>query len=370
MNNLESLHIRFGGNLMNPFRNAEKRSRLRLAASFLVFVVLMAASIVPSFAQGGVQGVGSVSRSGGGGTQHGFLIYGDVKIANADLAKDAAMILDLILYTKGMQVTARQRINPNGRYRFMDIFDGDYWLVVEFDGVEVMRDSLFIPKNMTMEIKHDISLDLRPSTRRTSGPSVVSADVYSRNPANEKLYEKAGKEIQSKSYAEAIVTLRDLVSADAKDFQAWADLGMVYFVQKKFDEAEDSYANATAAKSNYFPAMLSLGRVRLAKKNYEGAVESLEAALKLDSTSASANYFLGESYLQLKKGSKAAEHFNEALKRDPAGMADAHLRLGALYNAAGFKDRAALEYEEFLKKRPDYAERVQLEKYIKDNKKP
>ena len=49
-------------------------------------------------------------------------------------------------------------------------------------------------------------------------------------------------------------------------------------------------------------------------------------------------------------------------------MADAHLRLGALYNLAGYKDRAAAEYEQFLQKKPDYPERKKLEEYIQTNK--
>jgi Tfp pilus assembly protein PilF len=52
------------------------------------------------------------------------------------------------------------------------------------------------------------------------------------------------------------------------------------------------------------------------------------------------------------------------------GMADAHLRLAALYNAVGMKDKAAAEYEEFLKKRPDDPEKQQLQAYITANKKP
>ena len=38
-------------------------------------------------------------------------------------------------------------------------------------------------------------------------------------------------------------------------------------------------------------------------------------------------------------------------------MADAHLRLAMLYNGAGMKDKAAAEYEQFLKKKPNYPER-------------
>lgn len=333
----------------------------KVVMSFVVGVTLLTASGL-SLAQAG--------RTGS--TTRGFLLYGDVKVDEAGLAAGQPMILDVILYTKGMQVTARQRINPNGRYRFSDIFDGDYWLVVEADGVEIARDSLFISKSMTMDIQHDISLTLRSTSRAVPGRGAVisSADLYSRSAANESLYQKAAREIQSKNYSQAITTLQDLVSSDPNDFLAWSDLGMLFFLQKDLDAAENNYTSATHAKASYFPAIFNLGRVRLAKKNYDGAIEALEAALKLDAKSASANYFLGEAYLQMKKGSKAVIYLNEALSLDPVGMADAHLRLAVLYNGAGMKDKAVTEYEQFLKAKPDYPERSKLEKYINDNKKP
>jgi tetratricopeptide (TPR) repeat protein len=72
--------------------------------------------------------------------------------------------------------------------------------------------------------------------------------------------------------------------------------------------------------------------------------------------------------LQLQKGSKAVVYLNEALRLDPEGMAPVHLRLAKLYNAAGMKSKAAGEYEEFLKKRPNYPDRKALEQYITQNK--
>ena len=81
---------------------------------------------------------------------------------------------------------------------------------------------------------------------------------------------------------------------------------------------------------------------------------------------AEANFLLGETYLQAKKGSKAVGYLNEA---ERLGRADAHLRLAALYHAAGLKDRAVAEYEQFLAKEPAYTDKAKLEKYIKENKK-
>ena len=106
------------------------------------------------------------------------------------------------------------------------------------------------------------------------------------------------------------------------------------------------------------------------QKNFDGAVEVLDQAVKIEPGSAQANYFLGEAYLQIKKGSKAVAYLYEALRIDPLGMAEAHLRLAALYHGAGMKEKAAIEYEQFLKKIPDYPDRKKLEQYIAENKKP
>jgi len=57
------------------------------------------------------------------------------------------------------------------------------------------------------------------------------------------------------------------------------------------------------------------------------------------------------------------------LRLDPKNIAEVHLRLALLYDRAGMKDKAAAEYESFLKQRPDYKERKKLEAYISANKK-
>ncbi len=102
------------------------------------------------------------------------------------------------------------------------------------------------------------------------------------------------------------------------------------------------------------------------EKKFDAAVEVLTKAVALPAPSADANFLLGESYLQLKKGSKAVPYLEEAAR---LGRADARLRLATLYNAAGLKDRAAAEYEQYLAAEPDSPDRKKLEDYIKANKK-
>ncbi len=304
----------------------------------------------------------------GAGTRRPFTLFGDLKVDETQ-AGDANtnITFDVILYTRGNEVFGRQRVGNNGRYRFNNVFNGDYYLAVELDNVEIARMPVLIPSNAVEQIRQDLEFRIKGSSR-AAATGVVAADAYTRTNQNSALYQRAAHEIEAKNFTQAVATLRSLVEADPKDYPAWTDLGMVYFIQKDLEAAENSYTSAVQAKPDHVTALVNLGRVRLARKNNEGAVEALEAALKADPKSATANYFLGEAYLGLKKGSKAVVYLNEALKLDPIGMADAHLRLAALYNLAGYKDRAAAEYEQFLQKKPDYPEKKKLTDYIEANK--
>jgi tetratricopeptide (TPR) repeat protein len=334
--------------------------RYELRTTLIVGLILVLQSIALAQA--------TSSSQPGAGTRRNFTLFGDLKVDESQVDDvNANAIFDVILYTRGNEVFARQRVGNGGRYRFNNVFNGDYYLAVELDSLEIARLPVLISINAVEHIRQDLELRWKGAAR--NAPGVVSAEnSYNRSSQNRALYQKAAQEIESKKFSQAIETLRSLVEADPRDFPAWTDLGMVYFIQKDLEAAENSYASAINVKPDHVPALVNLGRARLARKNNEGAVEALEAALKANPGSATANYFLGEAYLALKKGSKAVGFLNEALRLDPVGMADAHLRLGALYNLAGYKDRAAAEYEQFLQKKPDHPDRNRLSEYIEANK--
>jgi tetratricopeptide (TPR) repeat protein len=334
--------------------------RYELRTTLIVGLILVLQSIALAQA--------TSSSQPGAGTRRNFTLFGDLKVDESQVDDvNANAIFDVILYTRGNEVFARQRVGNGGRYRFNNVFNGDYYLAVELDSLEIARLPVLISINAVEHIRQDLELRWKGAAR--NAPGVVSAEnSYNRSSQNRALYQKAAQEIESKKFSQAIETLRSLVEADPRDFPAWTDLGMVYFIQKDLEAAENSYASAINVKPDHVPALVNLGRARLARKNNEGAVEALEAALKAKPGSATANYFLGEAYLALKKGSKAVGFLNEALRLDPVGMADAHLRLGALYNLAGYKDRAAAEYEQFLQKKPDHPDRKRLSEYIEANK--
>jgi tetratricopeptide (TPR) repeat protein len=308
---------------------------------------------------------GTVMRTGGN-----HVVYGDIKVNESQASGGKPISFDVILFNEFGNLISRQRVQSNGRYRFIDLADGRYYIVIEFESSELTRVNVDFSSPVKTDSQQDIEFQWRDLAGGARASVISAADKYNRPDKTAAVFSKASEAIEKKHYDLAISLLRKIVETDPSDFVAWKELGTAYFIQKDFAEAEKAYTQAILKHPNYALALISLGRLRIAQKNFDGAIEVLTQAVKAQPTSAQANYFLGEAYLQIKKGSLGVGYLNEALKLDPVGMADAHLRLGALYNAVGMKDKAAAEYEEFLKKRPDDPEKQKLQEYIKANKKP
>ena len=333
--------------------------RVELKQCLLLLLLLWASGTSVCLAQRGVP----ASRS------TGFTLFGDVEVSGEAVSDSRALTFDLFLYSRSGVLLDRQKVGSKGRYRFLNVPAGDYDLVIEFENAEVARAQVRLA-GVPTDFRQDVALEWRPGPPKANKPEVLSAeDIYNRKAINQDRFEKARAAFDKKDYDLAIAFLRQIVAEDRGDFQAWSELGTSYLVQNNLIEAERAYLTATEIRPTFFRALLNLGKVRLLKKDFEGALTVLTQAVNAKPTSAEANFYTGEAYLQLKKGSKAVTYLYEALRLEPIKMADAHLRLATLYNGAGMKDKAAAEYEAFLKKKPDYADRNKLEKYIAENKK-
>ena len=302
------------------------------------------------------------------------ILYGDAHVDNSEGA-GKPMSFTIVLSMVGGTVIGRQTVDNGQRYRFNDLLDGDYDVSVEVENRTITRDRVRLYAQSGIgktDVRHDIDLEIRATgvTTKPKSATISADDVYNRSDANQKLFDAAQRSTNEKKYDQSIAALKQIVDNDAKDFQAWTELGTVYLLKESYDDAEKSYRAAIDARPEFFLANMNLGRLYSAQKKFEAAVDVLSRAVKIKPDSADANHLLGEAYLQLKKGSLAVGYLNEAIRLDPQGKAELHLRLALLYNGAGMKDKAAAEYEAFLKQRPDYKDRKKLEQYISDNKKP
>ncbi|HEX8920286.1 MAG TPA: tetratricopeptide repeat protein [Pyrinomonadaceae bacterium] len=302
--------------------------------------------------------------------QGNITLFGDIKIDDSKADTPAPSTVTVILYDRSLKVVARQNVSTRGRYRFTNLRrDEDYELVVEAEEGEIARVKLNLLDPSDIGIRQDFEFEWKskssPVSKQMTG--VISAeDLYNRSAPNKSLFQKAQEAAGKKKYEQAVTFLRQILDSDKLDFPVWTLLGTLYLVQEKVDDAEKAYLSALEAKPSYVLALLNLGRLRASKKRFDQAIEPLTRAVELRPQSGEANLLLGEAYLQIRKGSKAIPYLDEAAR---LGRAEAHLRLAWLYNAAGLREKAAVEYEEFLKKNPGYADRKKLEQYISANKK-
>jgi tetratricopeptide (TPR) repeat protein len=293
------------------------------------------------------------------------VLFGDVKIDDTRMEGPAAKVM-VVLYKDVGGEMGRQAVSNGSRYRFSNLVVGEYELAIEVNNEEIGRVRVTIQglSNDPHGFRQDLDFALTPKGARTK-PGVVSADAYNRSAANKSLFQKAQEATDKKKYDLAVSFLKQIVENDKLDYQAWTLLGTVFVVEEKPEDAENAYLSALEAKPTFALALLDLGKLRSSQKKFAEAIDPLTRAVDSQPASGDANYLLGEAYIQIKKGSKAIPYLNQAAN---LGRPDAHLRLGWLYNAAGMKDKAAIEYEEFLKKKPDYQDRKKLEEYISANK--
>ena len=304
-------------------------------------------------------------------------LYGDLKVDESKVSGLKPISFQVILTGRNRSEIGHQSVTKGGRYRFENLANGTYYISVRMDNTEVANVRVVLSGSTGSDYRvggdyrQDIALEWRPAdSGHDAKPGVVAAvKHYDRPPENEALFERAEKSLQEHDYDRASSQLRQLVDRDPNDFEAFTQLGTVYFFSKKPAEAEKAYLRAVELQPESVLALLDLGKLRLDQKNFSGAVEILSKAVALPPPSAEVNYFLGEAYLNLKKGSKAVDYMNSALKIDPIGKAEIHLRIAEIYDVVGLKDLAAVEYEKFLEKRPDYSEKKKLQKYISQNRK-
>lgn len=285
-------------------------------------------------------------------------LYGDLKVEGLDQTA-VTRTFSVLLEKAGGQVFGRVPLPPGGRYRFNDVPNGEYLLVVELENDQVYREQFILYEGRATEIRKDIEL-LWQSGQEVTFPQTV----YARSADNRRRFESATAALQSGDLKRAATLLAEAVESDAADFEAWTELGTVEFQRERDNEAQAAYSRALALQPDYFPALLNLGKLHLGGNRYEQAIVPLERAVQLVPAHAEANHLLGEAFLGVKKGSKAVPYLETAIRLDPQRMADIHLRLAQLYDRAGMRDRAASEYREYLRKRPDSPRRAELERYI------
>ena len=340
-------------NRAHNYREIRQTTR-RIRSTLLTFVFLIIHT-VPAAGQAG-----------------GHTLFGDLKVDETNVDEVVPLSFDIMLYTESGTLIGRQTVTNNSRYRFLEVANGRYDVVVEVEGSEVARVRVLVQSAYKTDFRQDIHLEWRAGARqrqRAKPQTISAADFYDRPGRNKSRFERAQRLLDNGRDREAASLLKEIVDTDPGDFQAWSELGTAHLMGGELADAERAYRRAIQERPTFALALLNLGRLLITQKRFAESIDPLYSATQARPNSADAHFLLGKTYLNVKQGSKAVPQLNEALRLDPQGKADAHLLLAALYDAAGLKDRAANEYEQFLLKRRNYVDRKKLERYIIEHKK-
>ena len=125
-----------------------------------------------------------------------------------------------------------------------------------------------------------LSANAQTSAPLQSGTTVRHHKVAVEDPSLPPELVQAEADIEKKDYSGAEPLLKQVVDHDAKNYQAWFDLGFLYNATGRTDESIAAYRKSVEAKSDVFESNLNLG-LMLAKTNQPGAEKYLRAATKL-----------------------------------------------------------------------------------------
>src|SRR5205807_5036917 len=145
--------------------------RTELKQVFLSLILLLLFSNAgASMAQRGVP----ASRSSG------FTLFGDLDVSGEEAKPAKPLTFDLLLYSRSGVLLDRQKVGSKGRYRFLNVPQGDYDLVIEFENSEIARTQLRLIGPPT-DYRQDLALQWHASTAAKPKAATISVeDAYDR----------------------------------------------------------------------------------------------------------------------------------------------------------------------------------------------
>jgi Flp pilus assembly protein TadD len=195
-------------------------------------------------------------------------------------------------------------------------------------------------KDLTLAVAVSLANPVLAPGWQAPSASRPRPDATARRPSPDPLQE-AEDLLQKQQYARAEEKLQPLMTAEARNPQAWFDLGFAQSHQGKAKDAAASYQKAVDLAPSWFEANLNLGLDLLKSGNSAAAAPALKHAVALKPTSggqkalARAWMGLGEALEEDENDPKgAAAAFDKAAELNPTDL-DLVVRSGTALQRAG-----------------------------------
>ena len=166
--------------------------------------------------------------------------------------------------------------------------------------------------------------------------SAVSAFAQTR-PTNSSTLRLRGTELyHQKKYSEAAEVLKQAVTKDKTDADAWYYFGLALITDpKSWKESSKAFETALKLRPNFAAAHTGLDYAMMLRNKTDSAAREARAALELDSTIADAYYVLGVTRLRAGAREDALKNAESAIKLQPNVAAAYLLKSQALVSFLG-----------------------------------
>lgn len=161
---------------------------------------------------------------------------------------------------------------------------------------------------------------------------------------------KANAHLKLGQTEKAIQTYQTAIDLNRDRDDLRIDLGNLYFVENRYEEAKMQYQEATRINpvaNNYY----SLGQAFLKTKEFTKAEIQFQQVLRLDPEKPNGNFGLGQTYSQEGDFKKAISKFEAAIQIQP-DFYDAYAEIGYAYSDLG-QIKEAEEILEFLEEKDE-----------------
>ena len=242
------------------------RSRLTAAIVTLVFLS------VPGFTQ----------------TDQLTHLDGEVRSPSEPLLHGYAAVLEEFA---GHRDFERVDVQPDGAFRFHNVPYGDYFLKIETNYGEVIRQD-FLDVNSRTTV---LAVELPVSTQMRPPSGEVAAARLLHPPARKafQAFAAAQKLSESGRYADAAKALQRAIEISPDFADAHSNLAVQYMRLGRFDDAVSEISRAIAVGQPTAPDLSNLAYAQIALGHPLEATQSARAAVRIDPANMNAQYMLG-----------------------------------------------------------------------------
>jgi Flp pilus assembly protein TadD len=235
--------------------------------------------------------------------------------------------------------------------------DGEYTVVVEGDNrsFATTRYTYRIYRNLVY-----LPIFLEPLKSAAQPKTVVEAAEYDARvpPEARAAYDQALQAASEGNAAAAISEFTRALALYPQYLRALNDLGVLYLKLNRLPEAAATFNQAITLNPRFYFPRLNLAVVRNHQGDYPEAISILSRLLKEQPALSQARVPYAEALSGVQKWKEAAEQLREALQDktlSPTLQAEAHLKLGLIFNREENYEAATRELEQALRLQPDSA---------------